>query len=438
LINHLRVSGIDRLQFPAYFRINQNHILMDKTETTMNDTQTSAPRAGGPSAPAWAAVISMTLGVFGLVTAEFLPASLLTPMAHDLAITEAMAGQAVSATAIIALITCLLIATLTRRFDRRYVLLGFSILLIISNILVAIAPNLEFLIMGRVLLGIALGGFWTMAAAVVMRLVPEHLIPRALSILFSGVSIATVFAAPLGSFLGDIIGWRNIFLLTGGVGVVVLIVQFATLPRLAPQGHGSLRTLFEVMIRPRMRFGLILTMLIFTGHFAMFTYVRPFLENVTGVAVSGVSGILLGFGMANFLGTYLGGALIERNLKLTLSVMPVIMGLAGLGLATLQGSAPIGDAILIAIWGMAFGSMPVGWSTWITRTVPDEAESGGGLLVAAIQFAIALGAALGGVVYTASGALGVFSISGCLLLVAGVVVAMGLRTAPLAAEQNEA
>jgi predicted MFS family arabinose efflux permease len=187
-----------------------------------------------------------------------------------------------------------------------------------------------------------------------------------------------------------------------------------------------------------MRFGLILTMLIFTGHFAMFTYVRPFLENVTGVAVSGVSGILLGFGMANFLGTYLGGALIERNLKLTLSVMPVIMGLAGLGLATLQGSAPIGDAILIAIWGMAFGSMPVGWSTWITRTVPDEAESGGGLLVAAIQFAIALGAALGGVVYTASGALGVFSISGCLLLVAGVVVAMGLRTAPLAAEQNEA
>ncbi|OSQ35742.1 MFS transporter [Thalassospira mesophila] len=402
----------------------------------MNDTNTSTPIAGGPTAPAWGAVISMTLGVFALVTAEFLPASLLTPMARDLGINEGMAGQAVSATAIVALITCLLIATLTRRFDRRQVLLGFSVLLIISNILVAIAPNLEFLIMARVLLGIALGGFWTMAAAVVMRLVPEHLIPRALSILFSGVSVATVFAAPLGSFLGDIIGWRNIFLLAGGLGVIALMVQFATLPKLAPSGHASLRTLFEVMTRPRMRFGLIMTMLIFTGHFAMFTYVRPFLENVTGVAVSGVSGILLGFGIANFLGTYLAGVLIERNLKLTLTVMPVIMGLAGLGLATLQGDAPVADAILIAIWGMAFGAMPVGWSTWITRTVPDEAESGGGLLVASIQFAIAIGAALGGVIYNASGALGVFSVSGVLLLTTGVMVAMGLRTAPIAVEQN--
>lgn len=404
----------------------------------MNTTNTSTPSAAGPIAPAWGAVISMTLGVFGLVTAEFLPASLLTPMANDLGINEALAGQAVSATAIVAMITCLLIATLTRRFDRRHVLLGFSILLIISNILVAIAPNLSFLLMGRVLLGIALGGFWTMAAAVVMRLVPEYLVPRALSILFSGVSIATVFAAPLGSFLGDMIGWRNIFLLTGGLGVVVLIAQFATLPRLAPVGHASLRTLFDVMMRPRMRFGLVLTMLIFTGHFAMFTYVRPFLENVTGVAISGVSGILLGFGIANFLGTYLAGALIERNLKRTLSIMPIIMGFAGLSLATFQGSSTIGDSILIAIWGMAFAAMPVGWSTWITRTVPDEAESGGGLLVAAIQLAIALGAALGGAIYTASGALGVFGLSGCLLLVAGAVVLLGLRTAPQASAQNEA
>ncbi|RCK53578.1 major facilitator transporter [Thalassospira profundimaris] len=404
----------------------------------MNDHPSSAPDTQGHKAPAWGAVLSMTLGVFGLVTAEFLPASLLTPMAHDLSISEALAGQAVSATAIVAMITCLLIATLTRRFDRRHVLLGFSVLLIASNILVAIAPNLSFLLMGRVLLGIALGGFWTMAAAIVMRLVPEHLIPRALSILFSGVSVATVFAAPLGSFLGDIIGWRNIFLLTAGLGVVVLVAQFATLPRLAPVGHASLRTLFNVMMRPRMRFGMVLTLLIFTGHFAMFTYVRPFLENVSGVAVSGISGILLGFGIANFIGTYLAGALIERSLKLTLSIMPIIMGLAGLSLATLKGSSTIGDSILIAIWGMAFAAMPVGWSTWITRTVPDEAESGGGLLVASIQFAIALGAALGGAIYTASGALGVFGLSGCLMLVAGAVVTLRLRPAPQASAQNEA
>ncbi|AUG53457.1 MFS transporter [Thalassospira marina] len=402
----------------------------------MNIPDATTPTNGGASTPAWGAVIAMTLGVFGLVTAEFLPASLLTPMASDLAISEGVAGQAVSATAVIALITCLLIATIIRKLDRRYVLLGFSVLLIASNVIVAIAPSISFLILGRVLLGVALGGFWTMSAAVVMRLVPEHLVPRALSIMLSGVSAATVFAAPVGSYLGDIVGWRNIFLIASGLGVIALLVQFATLPKLPPRGHGSLRTLFEVMLRPRMRFGMVAAMLIFTGHFAMFTYVRPFLENVTGVAVSGVSGILLGFGIANFFGTYLGGMLLERSMRLTLAVMPVVMGIAGLGLATMQGGAPLADAALVAVWGVAFGAVPVGWSTWITRTVPDEAESGGGLLVAAIQFAIALGAALGGVVYNASGALGVFSISGFLLVMAGVVVAMGLRTSAVTAEQN--
>ncbi|WP_277987334.1 MFS transporter [Billgrantia tianxiuensis] len=120
----------------------------------------------------------MALGVFGLVTAEFLPASLLTPMAADLGVTEGMAGQAVTVTAAVALLTSLLISTATRRIDRRHVLLGFSMLLVASNLMVAFAPNLTVLLIGRVLLGMALGGFWTMSIATMMRLVPEDLVPR--------------------------------------------------------------------------------------------------------------------------------------------------------------------------------------------------------------------------------------------------------------------
>ncbi len=138
----------------------------------MTDTANRSPAAAAQDAPAWWAVISMTLGVFGLVTAEFLPVSLLTPMAADLHVTEGLAGQAMSTTAVLALITSLLTATVTRKLDRRYVLLSFSVLLIISNIIVSMAPNFELLLAGRILLGIGLGGFWTMAAATVMRLVP--------------------------------------------------------------------------------------------------------------------------------------------------------------------------------------------------------------------------------------------------------------------------
>lgn len=383
-----------------------------------------ASRAG--ERPAWGAVISMTLGVFGLVTAEFLPASLLTPMAADLGISEGLAGQAVTATAVVALVTSLLVVAATRRIDRRLVLLAFSILLIISNLLVAFAPDLPFLIAGRVLLGVALGGFWSMSAAVMMRLVPAALIPKALSIMFSGVSAATVLAAPVGSYLGDIVGWRSVFLIATALGVLTLIVQFATLPALAPAGSARLRTLIDVLRRPGVGLGMIAIALVFTGHFALFTYVRPFLETVTGVGISAVSGILLGFGIANFLGTYLGGLLLSWNMRLTLTIMPLVMGLLGLGLA-FSGAAPVADAALVALWGLAFGAVPVAWSTWITRTVPDEAETGGGLIVAAVQLAIATGAGVGGAVFDVSGAAGVFALGGIVLLVAAALIGLGVR-----------
>jgi predicted MFS family arabinose efflux permease len=377
--------------------------------------------------PAWGAVVSMALGVFGLVTAEFLPASLLTPMAADLGISEGLAGQAVTVTAAIALVTSLLIAAATRHIDRRPVLLAFSMLLIASNLLVAFAPNLPALLLGRVLLGLALGGFWTMSAAVAMRLVPEALVPRALSLIFSGVSAATILAAPVGSYLGDIFGWRIVFLIVAALGLVTLTVQFATLPKMVSSGLTSLRTLGNVLLRPGIAIGMVAVVLVFTGHFAFFTYLRPFLETVTGVGISAVSGILLGFGVANLLGTFLSGLLLERNLRLTLLLMPLLMAVLAFGLVVL-GSLPVASSAMVALWGLAFGAVPVAWSTWVTRAVPDEAESAGGLIVAAVQLAIAIGAAVGGVIFDARGATGVFIASTLVLLLATLMVLVGVRT----------
>jgi predicted MFS family arabinose efflux permease len=382
--------------------------------------------------PAWGAVFSMTLGVFGLVTAEFLPASLLTPMAADLHITEGVAGQAVTATAVVGMITSLLISAATRRVDRRTVLLSFSVLLIVSNLVVAFAPDLPLLLLGRFLLGMAIGGFWTMSAAVTMRLVPEALVPKALSMIFSGVSAATILAAPVGSYLGAVIGWRSVFLLIAALGLVTLIAQAATLPRMAPSGSARLRTLFDVLVRPGVGLGMIAAMLVFTGHFAFFTYVRPFLEAVPGVGINMMSAILLGFGIANFLGTLVAGPLLERSLRVTLMTMPLLMGVLGLGLIVL-GDAVTAVSVLIALWGMAFGAVPVAWSTWLTRTVPDQAESAGGLLVAAIQFAIAIGAAMGGLIFDMSGVTGVFAASSAVLLLTALMILAGIRPRSVAA-----
>lgn len=395
----------------------------------MTDATIAAPQSEADARPAWGAVISMTFGVFGLVGAEFLPASLLTPMAADLRISEGMAGQAVTATAAVALATSLLVTVVTRRIDRRLVLLGLSVLLIFSNLLVAMASNLAMLLAGRVLLGMALGGFWTLSAATMMRLVPEAYVPKALSVMFLGVSAATVFAAPVGSYVGDIVGWRNVFLGAAVLGALALVVQFATLPSLPPRGHSRFGTLFEVLMRPGVGFAMFAILLVFTGHFAFFTYIRPFLETVTGLGVEGFSAVLLGFGIATFFGNYLGAVLLERSMRFTLTIMPVVMGALAFSLSVFGGSLA-GDAAMVALWGLAFGAVPVAWSTWITRAVPDEAESAGGLFVAAINFAIATGAAAGGALFDTTGVTSVFVASGVVLLLAALTIVSAVRTRP--------
>lgn len=389
--------------------------------------------SSAPAKPAWRAVWSLGLGVFGLITAEFLPASLLTPMASSLGVTEGVAGQTVTATALVALVTGLLITSATKSIDRRWVLMFFTFLQIVSSLLVAFAPSLQVLLMGRLLLGVAIGGFWAMSTATAMRLVPARDVPKALSIIFAGVSIATVVAAPLGSFLGSLIGWRNVFILCVVPGVLALLWQLWVLPSMRPENGGSLRTLLHVLRRPGMIGGLLATIFIFSGHFAFFTYLRPFLETVGRASVETISLILLGFGLANFVGTSIAGHLLARNLRLTLALVPFGMGVLAL-LMVAFGHLALLDGLLVTLWGFAFGLVPVGWSTWLATTVPDEAESAGGLMVASIQLAISAGAAGGGLVFDLNGASGVFTVSGVLLVAAMVMVFAGVRVKSAAAE----
>ncbi|NYY80252.1 hypothetical protein DMH27_04955 [Raoultella planticola] len=217
--------------------------------------------------PAWRAVYALALGVFGLIVAEFLPASLLTPMAASLGVSEGMAGQAVTATALVALVTGLLI-TPPPKYRSPLGTDVLSVLQIVSSLMVAFASSLEFLLLGRLLLGIAIGGFWSMSTATAMRLVPAALVPKALAVIFSAVSIATVVAAPLGSYLGGLIGWRSVFILCTVPSVLALLWQLWVLPSMRPESVGSFATLFKVLRRPGMVGGMLATILIFSGHFA--------------------------------------------------------------------------------------------------------------------------------------------------------------------------
>ena len=375
----------------------------------MSDSvSTTADATPDEGAPLWAAIVSLSLGVFGLVTAEFLPASLLTPIANDLAISDGAAGQAVTATAVVGAIAAPTMAIITRGVDRRFVMWSFALALVLSNLLAAAATGLVTLLIARVILGVALGGFWSMSAAMAMRLVPMRLLPRAMSIILTGVSIATVCAAPIGAYIGELWGWRAAFIIGAGVGAVALFAQMLTIPKLPPVGAPSLHTLFDLLKRPSLRVALFTVLLVISGHFAGFTYVRPFLEQVPRLSIEAISLTLLAFGIGGFFGNFAGAFLVERSLKANMALGALVIGLMAAALIA-YGSAQSLASAAVAVWGFAFGVLPVGFQTWTVRAAPDEAEGAGGLLIATFQVAIAGGAILGGLLVDHFGALGAIS-----------------------------
>jgi predicted MFS family arabinose efflux permease len=355
----------------------------------------------------WNAVWSMTIGVTGFIIAEFLPAGVLTPMAKDLGISEGIAGQAVTATSILAVVTSLFIAFATRKFNRKTVLLSLSMLLAISSLIVALAPGFKLILLGRVILGISLGGFWSMATAIAIRLVPDTDVPKALSLIFGGSSFASVLAAPLGSYLGNIIGWRNVFLFAAAVGVLAFIWQWVALPSLKPNGTTKLRTTIDVLRAPEFGVGLLAIMFVFCGRFTSFTYLRPFLEQTTHANPTWVSIILLIFGLAYFAGNSLAPRMIQRDIRNALLMPPVILALISAGFLFF-GSSLFATVILVFLWGAAFGPIPPAWSTWVAKKVPQQAETGGGLYVAAAQTSAAIGAFGGGFAFDFRGSSAVF------------------------------
>ena len=357
-----------------------------------------------PQRPAWSGVAALSLSVFGLVTAEFLPPSVLTPLASDLGVSLGAAGQAVTATAVVGAFAALLVPVVTSRWDRRLVLLGLLLLLGVSNLMTAAAVNLPMLLAARVVLGVSLGGFWSMAAATTMRLVPMPVLPRAMSIVFTGVTVATVSAAPVGAYVGDLLGWRATFLIAGLVGVAALACLWLTLPRLKPGATAGLKDLAEVAVRPRAMVVLASVVVVISGHFAGFTYIRPVLEQVVRLDVAAISLVLLAFGCAGFIGNFVGAFLAERDPKLAIITGSGLMTAAMTALVAL-GATPWLAAVALTVWGLAFAMLPVGFQAWMVADVPDRPELAGGLLTAAFQVAFASGAVAGGLLVDRFGVL---------------------------------
>ncbi|ELQ6064214.1 MFS transporter [Cronobacter sakazakii] len=383
--------------------------LLKMTTTTHDDTH---PRAY------WSGVLAMTLCAFALVASEFMPVSLLTPVSQDLGISEGLAGQGIAISGALAVLTSLFLSRLAGNLNRKTLLLGLTLLMALSGGVIALAPDYLTYMAGRALIGVAIGGFWSLSTATAIRLVPRHQVPRALAIFNGGNALATVIAAPLGSWLGVVIGWRGAFFCLAPIALFAFIWQWRSLPAMPAQGHnaragGALR-------QPLVIVGMAACGIFFMGQFALFTYVRPFLETVTRVSVPALSLILLGIGTAGFTGTLLISGALRSGFYRTLIAIPFLMAAIAVALTVVGHSVSLVAALLCG-WGLIATAAPVGWWTWVARTLPDNAEAGGGLMVAVVQLSIALGSTLGGFAFDHSGWRSTFFLSAGLLLLAALL-----------------
>ncbi|ENF7815695.1 MFS transporter [Enterobacter soli] len=383
----------------------------------------------------WSGVFAMTLCVFALIASEFMPVSLLTPMAQTLHVTEGMAGQGIAISGAFAVVTSLFISVLAGTLNRKTLLLGLTCIMAISGAVIAMAPNYLTYMAGRALIGIVVGGFWSMSAATAMRLVPVHRVPLALAIFNSGNALATVVAAPLGSWLGSVVGWRGAFFCLVPIAIFAFVWQLLSLPSMPVTRQAASRNVFTLFRRRVVTLGMLGVGIFFMGQFTLFTYIRPFLETVTRVDAATVTLVLLVIGVAGFIGTTLIGRVLKRGFYPTLMAIPVLMAITALALIAFGSQVAIVTALL-GLWGLISTAAPVGWWAWVPRTFPQNAEAGGGLMVAMVQLSIALGSTVGGLLFDHHGYQSTFLASAAMLIIATVLIFLTSRADTSAADHS--
>jgi predicted MFS family arabinose efflux permease len=386
-----------------------------------------------PSVRTWLAVMSLSLGAFVLVTSEFLPVGLLPRVTSSLGVSLGLGGLMVLVPALSAAISAWALYAGARSIDRRLLVAIFGSLVVFSNALAAIAPDFAVLIVARVFLGMAIGGFWSVVPPIGPRLVGPGLGAKATTFIVAGVSVGTVVGLPAGQFLGNEVGWRWTFGIASLVSVVAIATEMILLPSVKAISRTRVRQLAEVLKLPLTRAGLIVTLIVFVGQFAASTYVTPFLADRGHIDTGTISILLVSYGAAGILGTVVGGILIARNRIVTWVGAALGTGGALIALACL-GQEHLAVGVVLIVWGFLWGAVPLSSQVWFLSTAGDHQEPASSVGVTTMQIAIAGGAALGGLLVDSAGLTTVFAVAGAIAVAASLLAMVVGRDRPSSLE----
>ncbi|GAA1616290.1 MULTISPECIES: MFS transporter [Kribbella] len=356
----------------------------------------------------WYGVGAVTLGIFAIATTEILPIGLLTPIGTSFELTPGRTGLLMTMPGLVAAVSAPVVTLVTARLDRRLMLCALMVLLAAAGFLAAAAPAFWLELVARFLVGLTLGAFWSIGAGLAGRLVPGPQSTRATAVIFSAVPLGSVLGVPAGTFLGELAGWRTSFAALGVLALLALIALRTTVPPLPPLQVTRAAVLAKALrSSPR---ALLVTCLIVTAHFATYTYITPFLREVIRPELIGL--FLLVYGAAGLVGNAVAGTYSARNLTATFTACAGLIALSTL-LMPVLGRSTAGALLLLVVWGLGYGGVPVCSMTMFARAAPESREAATVWFTSSFQAVLSTGALVGGLVVDAWSVSVVMVAGGC-------------------------
>ncbi|HZG82618.1 MAG TPA: MFS transporter [Brevibacillus sp.] len=373
------------------------------------------------------ALLALAVSAFAIGTTEFISVGLLPLIAQDLQIPVTTAALTVTLYALGVTFGAPVLTAVTSGVPRKRLLLWIMIIFIVGNSIAAAATSIGVLLVGRIVSALSHGIFMSIGSTIAADLVPENRRASAISLMFTGLTVATVTGVPLGTYLGQQVGWRFAFVAIAVIGLIAFFANSILIPANLQKGvRTTLRDQMKLVTNGRLLLMFLITALGYGGTFVVFTYLSPILENITGYTGGQIAIILLGYGIAIAIGNVLGGKVANKNPLSALFRMFIVQALV---LFVLYFTAPFSLAGLITILFMglmAFMNVP-GLQVYVVilaeRYVPSAKDVASAINIAAFNAGIAIGAYLGGVITDSIGLIHTTWIGG--LMVTGAVILTG-------------
>jgi predicted MFS family arabinose efflux permease len=379
------------------------------------------------------ALAVLAASAFVYVTAETLPVGLLPQIASGLSVSEADVGLLLTSYAVVAALTTIPLTALTMRIPRHLLLAGTVAVFAVSQFAAALAPTFLILMLTRLVCALAHGVFWSAIGPVTARLAPPGRAGKATALVFLGNSLAIVLGVPLGTALGQWLGWRAAILVLAAGGVLCVVAVLIVLPKLpalprdlAVRTGAQLRASVSIIRNRQVALLCLVTAVLVIGHFAAYTYIAPLVRRDGGLSGAGLSLLLLGYGAAGLIGNFVVGRLIDRRPGPVLTILLAVMVVSVAALAPVLGTVPTIVAALI--WGGAFTCIPVCLASAVLRVAPMARDAASAVYVVAFQIGIGGGAFVGDRLVE-GGRLGLLPILAAGLALIACLVVIGSRQA---------